>query len=59
MFGAAARPSRILVGVPARQPELVAASRKSDGGAAEGSNSYRTVEMCKTLGFQVFTKNKK
>jgi len=35
-FGVAA--SRILVGVPARQPELVPASRKSDGGAAEGSS---------------------
>jgi len=29
--------SRILVGAPARQPDLVRASRKSGGGAAEGS----------------------
>jgi len=41
-FGAAA--SRILfgagrrVGAPARQPDLVRASRKTDGGAAEGSS---------------------
>jgi len=34
-FGVAA--SRILVGAPARQPDLVRASRKTDGGAAEGS----------------------
>jgi len=34
-FDAAA--SRILVGAPARQPDLVRASRKNDGGAAEGS----------------------
>ena len=34
-FGAAA--SRILVGAPARQPDLLRASRKTDGGAAEGS----------------------
>ena len=31
--------SRILVGAPARQPDLVRASRKSGGGAAEGSYS--------------------
>jgi len=31
--------SRILVGAPARQPDLVGASRKSGGGAAEGSNA--------------------
>jgi len=31
--------SRILVGAPARQPDLVRASRKSGGGAAEGSNN--------------------
>ena len=36
-FGAAA--SRILVGAPARQPDLVRASRKTDGGAAEGSTA--------------------
>ena len=35
-FGTAA--SRILVGAPARQPDLVGASRKTDGGAAEGSS---------------------
>jgi len=34
-IGAAA--SRIYHGAPARQPDLTAASRKSDGGAAEGS----------------------
>jgi len=33
-FGAAA--SRILVGAPARQPDLVRASRKTDGGAVGG-----------------------
>jgi len=31
--------SRILVGAPVRQPNLVRASRKSGGGAAEGSRS--------------------
>jgi len=31
--------SRILVGAPARQPDLVRASRKSGGGAAEGSTN--------------------
>jgi len=35
-FGTTA--SRILVGVPAHQSELVSASQKSDSGAAEGSN---------------------
>jgi len=35
LIGAAA--SRIYHGAPARQPDLTAASRKSDGGAAEGS----------------------
>jgi len=37
-FGAAA--SRILVGATARRPELVAPSRKSDGGTAEKSSSW-------------------
>jgi len=36
-FGAAA--SRILVGALARHPDLVRASRKTDGGAAEGSTT--------------------
>ena len=36
---AAAVASRILVGSPARQPDLVRASRKTDGGAAEGSRA--------------------
>ena len=36
-FGAAA--SRILVGVPARQPNVDHARRKCDGGAAEGSSA--------------------
>jgi len=31
--------SRIYHGAPARQPDLTAASRKNDGGAAEGSRS--------------------
>ena len=36
----AAAASRILVGAPARQPDLVRASRKSGSGAAEGSNVW-------------------
>ena len=35
-IGAAA--SRIYHGAQARQPDLIAASRESDGGAAQGSN---------------------
>ena len=42
-FGAAA--SRILVGAPARQPESVAASRKSDGGTAEGTSICYVFEL--------------
>jgi len=34
--------SRILVGAPARQPDLVRTSRKSGGGAAEGSKQQGT-----------------
>jgi len=34
--------SRILVSAPARQPDLVRASRKSGGGAAEGSIANET-----------------
>jgi len=38
-IGAAA--SRIYHGAPARQPDLFAASRESDGGAAQGSTPVR------------------
>jgi len=39
IIGAAA--SRICHGAPARQPDLTAASRISDGGAAEGSTGCK------------------
>jgi len=38
-IGAAA--SRIYHGAPARQPDLITASRESDGGAAQGSTRSR------------------
>jgi len=43
-FSAAA--SRILIGAPAHQPDLVRTSRKTDSGAADGSTLFN----CQFLG---------
>jgi hypothetical protein len=49
-LGAAA--SRIYGGAPARQPELTSASRKTVGGAAEGSKSSSSYTATSSTGIK-------